>query len=469
MTNDQISIHNGDCLDVMRQMPDNFVDTIITDPPYGLRFMGKDWDHGLPGIAYWREALRIAKPGATLMAFGGSRTYHRLVCAIEDAGWEIRDCISYFSDGTQQERAFMASLDDEQLAAYLELHYPSSQMAWVYGQGMGLGLNVSKAIDKAAGEEREVVGEVIRLGDKKPYPRNQDKDNQNDYVLGNGNGPYDNMGQITSPSAPLAKTFDGWNSRLKPAFEPIVVAMKPLDGTYAENAERWGVAGYWLDGGRVGTGDIWNGNKSNAHNNYSADVYGKFNEQYAKPSHPKGRFPANLIHSNEPGVLREFDKAGVSASNARPNIYGNIYSKDANIYGKFNPGVYRSILDDKGGTPSRYFAQCPPDGPARFTYYPKASSKERGNGNNHPTVKPLSLLRYLCRLTRTPYGGLVLDPFAGSGTTGLAARVESRPCILIEKEAKYCEIIANRLAGEDYVGPDEDAPATPSPAQMKLF
>jgi len=154
-------------------------------------------------------------------------------------------------------------------------------------------------------------------------------------------------------------------------------------------------------------------------------------------------------------VLKEFDKAGVTSSNARPNIHGKVYAKDGDIYGDYNPSPYRSILDDKGGTPSRYFAQCPPDEAARFTYHPKASNKERGNGNNHPTVKPLSLLCYLCRLTRTPYGGLVLDPFAGSGTTAIACIAEKRDYILIEKESDYADLCRRRIA--EYNG-EEIAP-----------
>jgi site-specific DNA-methyltransferase (adenine-specific) len=240
-------VYEGDCLDVMRQFPDNCIDSIITDPPYGLSFMGKGWDYGLPGAIYWREALRVAKPGSTLMAFGGSRTYHRLVCAIEDAGWEIRDCISYFHDGSQQERAFMASLNEEQLAAYLELHYPNRQMSWVYGSGIGLGLDISKAIDKANGAEREAVGNAIRVDGRVPAnERSHAIDGV--YELGIKDGTNR---KITAPSTPLAKQFDGWNTRLKPSFEPIVIAQKPIDGTYAENAEKWGVAGLNIDEGRI--------------------------------------------------------------------------------------------------------------------------------------------------------------------------------------------------------------------------
>jgi site-specific DNA-methyltransferase (adenine-specific) len=203
-------------------MSDNCVDTIITDPPYGLLFMGANWDHGIPGVAYWREALRVAKPGATLMAFGGTRTYHRLACAIEDAGWEIRDCIM-----------------------------------WVYGSGFPKSQNVSKAIDKAAGMEREIVGErPIAYPDSDCWGIPNKNDNgdvhkENIYTppgnIKNGNR------QITAPATPLAKKFDGYGSSLKPAYEPIVMAVKPMGQSYAANAEEWGVSGLWIDGGRVET------------------------------------------------------------------------------------------------------------------------------------------------------------------------------------------------------------------------
>ncbi len=389
-----------------------------------------------------------------LLAFGGTRTYHRLTCAIEDAGWEIRDCISYFSDGTQQERAFLESLDEEQLAAYLELHYPAGQMSWVYGQGMGLGLNVSKAIDKAAGAEREIVG-------PNPYSSSGRKPGVMHVAGGNHRPQMEakmrelgiDKPPITAPSAPLAKTFDGWNSRLKPAVEPIVVAMKPLDGTYAENAERWRVAGLNIDEGRVGTGDNLNGGAysgESGNRNGSSYIMGQQAKNYTQP---KGRFPSNLLQSNEPGVLREFGKAGVRVSNGGrgPHRIQATQARNDNrtAYGDY--GASKDFVFGDSGSASRYFAQCPPDTePARLTYHAKASTRERGNGNNHPTVKPLSLLRYLCRLTRTPYGGLVLDPFGGSGTTGIACISEKRDFILIEKEPDYVGIARRRIA--EYTG-----------------
>lgn len=370
-------VYEGDCLEVMRGFPDNCIDTILTDPPYELDFMNKKWDSS--GIAFdsevWAEALRVAKPGATLMAFGGSRTYHRLTCAIEDAGWEIRDCISYFNDGTQQERALMTSLDEEQLAAYLELHYPSNQMAWVYGQGMGLGKNISKGIDAAKGVERETK-RIEYKGNELYRSNGQNTRPWMEEAIENG---YHEL-QGDTPATPLAKTFDGWCSRLKPAFEPIVIAMKPLEGTYANNAEVWGVAGLNIDECRVEISEDDKNHRAPSIINKTSKVFkgigGRPNENLLS----KGRWPANLIHSGEPGVLAEFDKAGVSPSSARPNSRGNSYSNNSDIYGKYNPTISNSLHDDTG-TPARYFTKCPADSePARFRYCPKAPKSERNIG-----------------------------------------------------------------------------------------
>jgi len=265
-----VKLYNVDCLDVLKQLEVNSIDSIITDPPYSLSsikkrfsktsindnnktgknakegttpharlskgFMGKAWDSEIAfNTEVWEQCLRVAKPGAILMALGGSRTYHRLTCAIEDAGWEIRDCISYFNDASQQEMSFLNSLDDEQLGAYLELHYPGLTMAWVYGQGIGLGYDIGKGIDRSKEQEREVVGERNVNADQWTAKSRE--------MGGKGNYNID----ITAPATDLAKQFDGYNTRLKPAVEFIVVAQKKIDKNYANNAEKWGVAGYNIE------------------------------------------------------------------------------------------------------------------------------------------------------------------------------------------------------------------------------
>jgi site-specific DNA-methyltransferase (adenine-specific) len=442
------TIYQGDCLQVMGGMADNSIDTIITDPPYGLSFMGKNWDYGIPGVPYWRETLRVAKPGAMLLAFGGTRTFHRLTCAIEDTGWEIRDCIVYFHDASLQEAAFMDSLDEEQLTAYLELHYPNNQIAWVYGSGFPKSLDISKAIDKVKGAEREVVGRYI-------VPADSDAGNAGRVLTGRSgsakvntysdrNGPSQNGHPITAPSTPLAQTFAGYGSAIKPAWEPIIVAMKPLDGTYAQNAERWGVAGLNIDGATVETEDtltreglnpLKSIHRSNYLQGYRPNDYYESDQERAVWGSTKGRYPANLIHDGSPEVMAEFDKAGVRKSGGGNGLRKATGRKD------WGMGARHDRLTTGEVSPSEGSA-------ARFFYCAKSSPSERGEGNTHPTVKPLKLLRYLARLTRTPYGGIILDPFMGSGTTLLAARAEGRKAIGIDLEVEYCEIAKARLTGE---------------------
>ena len=204
-----VKIIRGDSIDVMASMTPESVATIITDPPYGIKYMGKDWDAGVPGVAYWRKALMVCKPGAFLLAFGGTRTFHRLTCAIEDAGWEIRDCV-----------------------------------LWLYGSGFPKSLDVSKAIDKAARMERAVVGSGKPRGSSDKYA-------QDDYSKAMAGKPFD----ITAPATDEAKLWQGYGTALKPAWEPIIVARKRLDGTVADNVLKHGTGALNIDGGRIPTND----------------------------------------------------------------------------------------------------------------------------------------------------------------------------------------------------------------------
>lgn len=428
------TVLEGDCLEVMQTLPDNCIDTILTDPPYGLQFMGKEWDklwrnktsadqvyqdknegrltsrqRNLPDYSsvdqkamyQWHyewaiEALRVAKPGATLMAFGGTRTHHRLMCAIEDAGWEIRDCIM-----------------------------------WIYGSGFPKSLDIGKALDKQAGAEREVVGQSQWYG-RQPNKRNNEK-----CLYGDMNANNHNATQITAPATPQAQEWDGWGTGLKPAFEPIILAMKPNDGSYADNALKWGVSGLWIDGARIETGDNLNGGAysgETGRRNGSSYVIGQNAGDYTQP---KGRFPANIIHDGSDEVEAEFAKAGVRTSGGSNGHRKPTGRTDWGMNAKHSH-IISSGLEKSTGSASRFF------------YTAKASPSERGSYNNHPTVKPLELLKYLARLTKTPTGGVILDPFAGSGTTALAAIAEGRDYILIEKEPEYVAICNRRIA--EYTG-----------------
>ena len=373
-----VLVYAGDCIDVMMRMPEASIDAIVTDPPYELGFMGKSWDS--TGIAYqpetWAAMLRILKPGGHLLAFSATRTYHRMTVAIEDAGFEIRDCI-----------------------------------AWMYGSGFPKSLDVSKAIDKAAGAEREDVYE-----DKTGVTDN--------LAYGKGLG----VGVIERrPATPEAEKWNGWGTALKPAFEPIVVARKPLAGTVAQNVLEHGTGALNIDACRIGTDLITTIGTPGAKNTYGTYT--------AKPSSDHvGRWPANVaLDETAAAMLDEqsgWQKDGTAHLDNRMSDY------DATSY---------KIVDSRGGTRG-YGGE---GGASRFFYTAKASRQDRNAGgladNTHPTVKPTELMRWLIRLV-TPPGGIILDPFGGSGSTGLAARAENTRCILIEREAEYLNIIRDRLA-----------------------
>lgn len=372
----------GDCAEQMRTLADNSIDAIVTDPPYGLAFMGANWDYGVPGEMYWREALRVAKPGAHLLAFGGTRTYHRLACAIEDAGWEVRDCIM-----------------------------------WVYGSGFPKSMDVSKAIDKMMGAEREVVGKRPPNVISKKWREAEGRTDLPTSIL-----------DITVPATPEAAAWNGWGTCLKPAVEPIVVARKPIEGTVAANVLKYGTGAINIDGCRVPTEETWTHGATKAKPAAEYDGGWKRVEQQGNSL---GRFPANLIHDGSDEVLALFPDSNGSGHartlhrSAKPEQEG---------WGMNKQSADAVELRD-AGTGSA----------ARFFYCAKASRSERGEGNIHPTVKPLALMHYLVRLV-TRKGGLVLDPFMGSGTTGIAAIQEGMNFVGIERDPNYYEIASRRIA-----------------------
>ena len=407
---------NKNCLEAMQDMKENSIDSILTDPPYGLQFMGKEWDtlwrnqtdadkeyvenkkkttdgltsrmRNLPDMKNtndkmmqeWHynwavEALRVAKPGAHMLAFGGTRTHHRLMCAIEDAGWEIRDT-----------------------------------MMWVHGQGFPKSHNISKALDKIV--------------------------------------------DITTPATPEAKQWDGYGTGLKPAWEPITLCRKPVEGTIAQNVLKWGVGGLNIDGCRIETNEL----KNKVYNNNSENIsyQGRLKQTYLNEN-DTGRFPANFLHDGSDEVMELFPECGSGSYQKQSRK-----RKGFKISGSENNIQEANAPDNYGDSGSA----------ARFFYCAKPSKKERNMGceelpdtpiirhqphnsknlderyamtnkNDHPTVKPIKLLRYLARLI-TPPGGTILDPFAGSGSTGVAAVQEGFNSILIEVDEHYCDIIRSR-------------------------
>jgi site-specific DNA-methyltransferase (adenine-specific) len=365
----------------MAALPDASVDAVVTDPPYGLSFMGKRWDYDVPGVDVWQQVLRILKPGGHLLAFAGTRTQHRMAVRIEDAGFEIRDMI-----------------------------------AWVYGSGFPKSLDVSKAIDKAAGAEREVVG-----------TRKFSATNSANFRDDGWQPDLEKLSQVTAPATPEARQWSGWGTALKPALEPITVARKPLSGTVAANVLEYGTGGINVDACRVGTGGgTAKGNPPKANSN---GIYGNgINGACDILDIGKGRWPANLIHDGSDEVAGLFPETSPAKQADRGKGIDGATFKHAS-------GAEFGVRghNDNGGSAARFF------------YTAKADKSDRGHGNNHPTVKPVDLMRYLVRLV-CPMGGIVLDPFNGSGTTAVASRAEHCRYIGAELNEDYCRITIERLA-----------------------
>lgn len=385
-----LPLHEGDCTAILRTFPDNSVDSVVTDPPYGLGFMGKQWDRVLSPVATWIEVLRVLKPGGHLLSFGGTRTHHRMTCAVEDAGFEIRDTLM-----------------------------------WLYGTGFPKSLDVSKAIDKAAGAVREVVRTSAGMSSLGVM---------HDDAWVPGGSRID----VTAPATPEAAQWYGWGTGLKPAWEPIVLARKPLGGTIVANVLRHGVGGINIDACRVKYQDeadaasaIPRGRCTSG--NLVGGGVDTDRVDFERPEQKKGRFPANVLHDGSDEVLDSFAVFGESKGNGKSGLVE--YSQ---------PDMRGDNFNRATGKQTRQGMRFGDSGTAaRFFYCAKASIKER-NGSKHPAVKPLVLMRYLCRLI-TPVGGIVLDPFAGTGTTGQAAMLEGFKYILIERDPQYCIDIRNRL------------------------
>jgi DNA modification methylase len=393
-----ISLLLGDCLEQMAALPDSSIDSIVTDPPYGLSFMGKKWDYDVPSVDIWKECLRVLKPGGHLLVFAGTRTQHRMATNIEDAGFEIRDMI-----------------------------------AWVYGSGFPKSMDVSKAIDKAAGAEREVVGTKLGL----PGYSLTDGAPGGVAMKGNLDGSLRNGAAecvITAPATPEAQQWAGWGTALKPALEPITVARKPFKGTVAANVLEHGTGAINVDECRISAdGEDFSNIKGRPLmkiNNRRTDdesLNGAAQQEALRKLQQLGRWPANLIHDGSDEVVRLFPQ---SNSNATPRNR----SPKADRTQWRNGGAEYSDTTEYGDTGSA----------ARFFYCAKTSKRERGEGNTHPTVKPIALMRYLCRLV-TPASGIVLDPFMGSGSTGIAALQEGFSFIGIERELEYMAIAQRRI------------------------
>lgn len=455
-----VTLYQGDCLEVMKSLAESSFDSVVTDPPYELGFMGKGWDRS--GIAYdvdvWRECLRVLKPGGHLLAFGGSRTYHRLACAIEDAGFEIRDQIQWLygsgfpksldvskaidaRPGVTRHAEFAAELRAAMIAKgitnsfdvsetvtgrrtgavanWLKYQWPEAKWWPALRDALDMGHKWDEVIAEA---DRDVLGKSDELYGRKSGIANGTE--LNSTVGGTRVEAYD----ITVPATEAAKQWNGWGTALKPAHEPIVLARKPLIGTVAENVLQHGTGGLNIDGCRITVTADDDVHAKNPHTKNQAGGWsiGKKHQDLTPYDPAKGRWPANVIHDGSEDVLAGFPETASGSGIKNPVGGVSMWERGSNWR---DSGAYEG---DSGSA-------------ARFFYCAKASKKDRGEGNNHPTVKPTQLMRYLVRLV-TPPGGVVLDPFGGSGSTAKACRLEGFNCILIEKELEYCELAVRRAS-----------------------
>jgi site-specific DNA-methyltransferase (adenine-specific) len=393
----QTRIIQADVLEALPTLGAESMDACLTDPPYGLKFMGKMWDHGVPGEAVWREVLRVLKPGAMLLAFGGTRTHHRLMVAIEDAGFEIRDCLM-----------------------------------WLYGSGFPKSLDISKAIDKAAGAERKTIAEIPDRWTGKGSSLNFSTDR-----------PQETVNVQPDPVTPAAHTWQGYGTALKPAWEPIILAMKPLDGTFAENALKHGVAGLNVDGGRIDTfrpgeyerlkrrGDTPRQDFTGGRLHSGAEYTPKVIESGMSPA---GRWPANVLLDEDTTARLDAEAGDVPSG-------GRLTGDEPRSQG------FSGVCCGDGKGPRSWEPYADNGGPSRFFYTAKASSSERGEDNSHPTVKPVDLAAYLAKLILPPESPRhLLVPFCGSGSEIIGAlRAGWDKVTGIELDPEYALLAHNRI------------------------
>lgn len=458
----RMKLFNEDNLIALKKLPDNSIDSVVTDPPYGLSFMNKKWDYDVPKVDFWKEVFRVLKPGGHVLSFGGTRTYHRMVVNMEDAGFEIRD-----------------------------------QIMWIYGSGFPKSLNVGKAVDKLNGVEREIF-EDPRWIDKYPNGNNKCLEKS------------EKVSQAVRSDSPLmtskgSSEFEGFGTALKPANEPICLARKPLsEKSVAENVLKWKTGGLNIDGCRVGyrNDDDKKSAVPGGKISYTSESWGQQSGlvkdlQEKREANDEGRFPANIILEcccdevieGEKGEKIERNK-NITFNNFGKRVMGDSYTDKGNIH--TNPDCPCYIMDQQSGENKRVEKNATGEmfgtgkitnhndkgGASRFFYQAKVSKAERNMGldgfeekdniiymnntiessfktgsgnlrntqmkNNHPTVKPINLLTYLCRLV-TPPKGIVLDPFMGSGSTGIAAQLEGFRFVGMELDEDYFKIAEARI------------------------
>lgn len=452
-SNDSYKLYHGNMLDMLEVIEPNSIDSIVCDPPYGLTsitkrfgkensaeckygkdgsfqrlskgFMGKEWDGS--GIEYnidaWKKCYEVLKPGGYLLAFGGSRTYHRIACAIEDAGFEIRDTIM-----------------------------------WLYGSGFPKSMDISKAIDKKFGAEREIIG----ISDKQPAGFIRHGRTDEEVFLGTDKERQPDY--ITEPFTQEAKQWQGWGTALKPSFEPIIVARKPVEGTVVNNVLKWGVGGINIDECRVGNEEF-----EITKSDYDEPTNNAFGHIKRTPKKYVGRFPANTILTYDE---TDFEEVCGGFPHTKGDTRTSKPTYDKSIWGNAKSVESNALYNDSGSA-ARYFycakasKKDRDEGLDMFEEKPKTLTENKGrtfndrcaicgkkfigspetichcenpitdktksamSKNTHPTVKSTNLMQYLVRLV-TPKNGTILDCFMGSGSTGKAVMFENR-----EREANY--------------------------------
>ena len=493
-TETRATLYAGDCREVLAARPERSVDAVVTDPPYGLAFMSQAWDRAVPGSDYWRAVLRVAKPGAHLVAFGGTRTFHRLAVAIEDAGWEIRDCLSWlFGQGFPKSRDVSKAVDaldatEARLARsrlfqtwMREAGLTPAQVDAATGTKMGAHLTTHPTQPFVATPEmfdrlrpllppvptwvealvRERAVESANLAAREVVGTRSVRTNAG--FAGERYGSSETVAYAeTRPATEVAARFEGWGTALKPGWEPILLARRPLEGSLGANAGAHGTGGLNIDATRIPceggspaedrraisrrTGTV-----PTSPGTYDRPLQDRSSrERYveARPGEAIGRWPANVVLDEAAARALDAQTGDLTSGLMRAGTRRVAFLGEGGYGGGFpNVASGRDTYGDTGGA-------------SRFFYCPKASAEDRGEAdlaalplfgepasreeNKHPTVKPTALMRWLVRLV-TPKDGLVCDPFAGSGSTGVAALAEGFRFVGVELDPRWCEVAARRL------------------------